>query len=106
MRNAVIPLTMSMRLIRMHSGNFVESGIRRIANGIFGPNVASVRMNNFLSGVRVRVLLIRVLLGLLFAFLLSRFFLPQASIYTKLALAGALVFAAYVLETLRRGKRP
>jgi hypothetical protein len=62
-------------------------------------------MSNFFSGVRVKVLLIRVLLGLLFAFLLSRFFLPDASIYTKLALAGVLVFAAYVLEALRPGKR-
>ena len=63
-------------------------------------------MNNFLSGVRVKVLVIRLLLGLLFAFFLSRFFLPNASIYTKLALAGVLVFSAYVLEALRTGKRP
>ena len=63
-------------------------------------------MSNFLSKLRVRVLLIRILLGLLFAFLLSRFFLPDATIYTKLALAGVRVFAAYALEALRRGKKP
>ena len=63
-------------------------------------------MSNFLSKLRVRALLIRILLGLLFAFLLSRFFLPDATIYTKLALAGVLVFAAYALEALRRGKKP
>jgi hypothetical protein len=45
-------------------------------------------------------------MGLLFAFLLSRFFFPTAGIFTKLALAGLLVFSAYVLETIHRGKRP
>jgi len=63
-------------------------------------------MNNFLSDLRVKVLVIRIVLGLLFAFLLSRFFLPHAGIVTKLALAGLLVFAAYVLESFRKGKRP
>ena len=63
-------------------------------------------MSNFLSQVRVQILMIRILLGLVFAFLVSHFFLPGASIYTKLALAGALVFSAYVLEALRTGKRP
>jgi hypothetical protein len=63
-------------------------------------------MNNFFSELRVRVLIIRLLLGILFAFLLSRFFFPHASIYTTLALAGVLVLSAYVLEALRRGKRP
>ncbi len=63
-------------------------------------------MNNFLSGMRAKVLVMRIVLGLVFAFLLSHFFLPGASIYTKLALAGALVFAAYVMEALRTRKMP
>ena len=63
-------------------------------------------MNEFFSGVRVKVLVMRILLGLVFAFLLSHFFLPGASIYTKLALAGALVFAAYFMEALRPRKMP
>jgi hypothetical protein len=63
-------------------------------------------MMSFLSELRVRVLLMRILLGLLFAFLLSRFFLPTASVAIKLILAGLLVFAAYALEYFRRGKRP
>jgi len=63
-------------------------------------------MDNLLSGLRVRVLLLRIVMGVLFAFLLSRFFFPDVSIYTKLALAGMLVFSAYVLETIHRGKRP
>ena len=63
-------------------------------------------MNLFPSGLRVRVLLMRMFLGLLFAFLLCRFFFPDASIYTKLAMAGLLVFSAYVLEIIHKGKQP
>jgi hypothetical protein len=63
-------------------------------------------MKHFLSELRVRVLLMRILLGLLFAFLLSRFFFPGASMVTKFILAGLLVFAAYALEYFNRGKRP
>jgi hypothetical protein len=90
----------------MHFGNFVKSGLSRITICIFGLSFVSVRMNNFLSELRVKVLLIRIVLGLLFAFLVSRFFLPHADIVTKLALAGLLVVAAYVLEAFRKGKRP
>jgi hypothetical protein len=63
-------------------------------------------MNNFVSEIRVRVLLVRILMGLLFAFFLSRFFFTKAGILTTLALAGLLVFAAYVLEIIHRGKKP
>lgn len=48
----------------------------------------------------------RILMGLAFAFLLSRFFFNRAGIFTILALAGLLVFSAYVLETIHRGKKP
>jgi len=63
-------------------------------------------MDNFLSGIRLRVLAMRILMGLAFAFLLSRFFFNRAGIFTILALAGLLVFSAYVLETIHRGKKP
>jgi hypothetical protein len=62
-------------------------------------------MENFLSGFRVKVLVIRVILGVLLTVLLARLFIPGASAITILALAGALVFSAYVLEFLRTGKR-
>jgi hypothetical protein len=102
----LISLTMSMGLIRMLSENFVKSGLGRITICLFGPAVVSVRMNNFLAGLRVKVLLIRIVLALLFAFLLSRFFLPDAGMVTKLALAVLLVLAAYVLESFHKGRRP
>ncbi len=62
-------------------------------------------MEQFLSGLRVKVLIIRILLGLLLTFLLTRFFFPDASIIMKIALAGLLIFSAYVLEYIHRGRR-
>ena len=70
------------------------------------PSGWSATHDNDPSGLRVQVLLIRIVLGLLFAFLLSRFFLPDAGIVTKLALAGLLVLSAYVLESFHKGRRP
>jgi hypothetical protein len=67
---------------------------------------ASEGMNHFLSEIRVRVLLMRILMGLLFGFLLARFFFTNAGILTPLALAGLLVFSAYVLEIIHKGKKP
>lgn len=45
-------------------------------------------------------------MGLAFAFLLTRFFFTNAGILTPLGLAVLLVFSAYVLEIIRRGKKP
>jgi hypothetical protein len=63
-------------------------------------------MKDIFSGLRVRVLLIRMVLGVLFALLLTHFFFPNAGIFTKLALAGLLIFSAYVLEHIHQGKGP
>jgi hypothetical protein len=76
-----------------------------VTDGIFSQIVVRVRMKAFLSELRVKVLLMRIVLGLLFALLLSRFFLPGASMITKLILAGLLVLAAYGLEYFQRGRR-
>jgi len=59
-------------------------------------------MKDRLSGLRLKVLIIRLILGLFFAFLLSRFFLSSAGIPTTLVIAGLLVFFAYVLESARK----
>jgi hypothetical protein len=57
------------------------------------------------SGLRVQVLVLRVIMGLGFAFLLSRFFFPRASLTIILVLAALLVLAAYGMEIVHRGKR-
>jgi len=103
----VISLTTTMRLIRM--SGIISEGYGRIYSTqlIFCVKCLRVRgMNNFLSEIRVRVLLMRILMGLLFAFLLARFFFTNAGILTPLALAGLLVFSAYVLEIIHKGKKP
>ena len=64
------------------------------------------KMDRFFSELRVKVLLLRIVLGVAFAFLLTRLFFPLASLLTTLALAGLLTFAAYVLEIFHRGRRP
>jgi hypothetical protein len=74
--------------------------------GRFSLIVVRIEMKNFLSELRVKILVMRVLLGLIFAVLLSRLFFPNSNIVTIPALAGLLVFFAYVLEYLHRGKRP
>lgn len=63
-------------------------------------------MERFFSEIRVKVLVIRIVLGVVFAFLLTRLFIPRASLLTIFALAGLLTFAAYVLELFHRGRRP
>lgn len=62
-------------------------------------------MKQFFSELSIKVLVIRITLGVLFAFLLARFFLPGAGLVKTFALAGALTFAAYVLEYLRTRRR-
>jgi hypothetical protein len=62
-------------------------------------------MEQFFSELRIKVLVMRIVLGVLFAFLLARFFFPGAGLVTTLALAGLLTFAAYVMEWFHRGRR-
>lgn len=58
-------------------------------------------MTNF-KGMRVKVLIIRVALGLMFALILVRLFFPAATKGTFLLIAGLLVFFAYVLESVHK----
>lgn len=61
-------------------------------------------MGNNSLGLRWKVLAIRVVLGLLFALLLLRFFFPGSGFPTILATAGMLVFFAYVFEWIHGNK--
>lgn len=63
-------------------------------------------MEQLFSGIRFKVLVLRIALGILFAFLVSRFFFPRAGLLTTFALAGLLTFGAYVTEYLHTRKGP
>jgi FtsH-binding integral membrane protein len=55
--------------------------------------------------VNPKILMIRVLLGLLFAFLLAHFFFPSAGFGTIIGMAAVLVFFAYVFEAIHRREK-
>lgn len=61
-------------------------------------------MNERVSGPAIRIFVLRVVLGIVFALLLSRFFFPAANIFVILLAAAALVVFAYVFEHIHRGK--
>lgn len=65
-----------------------------------------VNMEQWFSGLRIKVLAIRAVLGVVFAILLSRLFFPRADLLKIFALAGLLTFAAYVMEYLHSRPRP
>ncbi len=52
--------------------------------------------------MRWKVLMVRAVLGVGFAFLLARFFFPGAGQMKVLAIAGLLVFFAYLLESIHQ----
>ena len=54
------------------------------------------------EGMRPQVLLIRIVLGVIFGVLLSRFFFPASGNWLILLIAGLLVFFAYVFELLHK----
>ncbi|MHC1743315.1 MAG: hypothetical protein AB9873_09830 [Syntrophobacteraceae bacterium] len=54
--------------------------------------------------MRLRILIIRAVLGVFFAFLLARFFFPTMGRPTVLIIAALLVFFAYLLESIRQKK--
>lgn len=55
--------------------------------------------------MKLKVLFIRTVLGLFFAFLLAHFFFPGAGIAKTVLIAAALVFFAYVFEAIRRPEK-
>ena len=59
-----------------------------------------------LSGSSLKVLIIRTLLGILFAFILMRVFFPAVEVSTILVTAGLLIFFAYLFESVRKGGKP
>ncbi len=63
-------------------------------------------MNDRLTRFNVKILGIRILTGILFAFILMHFFFPAAGLATVLVTAGLLVFFAYLFESIRKGGRP
>lgn len=54
--------------------------------------------------MRVRILIVRAVLGVVFAFLLARFFFPTTGKPTVLVIAALLVFFAYLMESIHRKK--
>ena len=54
--------------------------------------------------MRWKIFLMRVVLGVVFAFPLTRYFFPTAGTGTILAIAGLMIFFAYVLETVHKGR--
>lgn len=55
--------------------------------------------------MKPKVLLMRAVLGLLFAFVLVHFFFPAAGIATIVIAAAVLVFFAYVFEAIHRREK-
>ena len=54
--------------------------------------------------MRLRILIVRAVLGVLFAFLLARFFFPAMGRLTVLIIAALLVFFAYLLESIHQSR--
>lgn len=54
--------------------------------------------------MRWRILIVRAVLGVFFAFLLARFFFPSFGHLTILVIAALLVFFAYLLESIHQGR--
>lgn len=57
-----------------------------------------------MSRVRTRILAIRIVLGLIFAVLLTRIFLPASGAATILTITALLVGFAYIFEALHKGR--
>ncbi|MBP8645989.1 MAG: hypothetical protein KBH99_07710 [Syntrophobacteraceae bacterium] len=57
------------------------------------------------TGIRIRVLILRSILGIVFALLLMRWFFPTAGVLTIVATAVLLVFFAYLFESIHAGKQ-
>jgi hypothetical protein len=54
--------------------------------------------------MRYKVLAIRVILGVFFAFVLGRLFFPNSSPLMTIGIAAMLIFFAYVLESVHSRK--
>jgi hypothetical protein len=52
--------------------------------------------------MRPKVLVIRIILGVVFGVILSRVFFPASGYWTIFLIAGLLVFFAYVFEFLHK----
>ena len=67
-----------------------------------GAGWKAVIMLQRMFGAQRKVLIIRVILGLVCAVLLVRLFIPGAGVGTIAAAMGLLVFFAYVFEAVRK----
>jgi hypothetical protein len=52
--------------------------------------------------MRWRILIVRAVLGVFFAFLLARFFFPTIGRLTTLIIAALLIFFAYLFESIHQ----
>lgn len=78
----------------------VLEGSLAIRRSVLEPGVAGTEGR--LASMRWKVLMVRAVLGICFAFLLARFFFPGAGQMKVLAIAGLLVFFAYLLESIHQ----
>lgn len=75
----------------------------RLPAGWFDSQVAFNKRGNWLD--RVQIFVVRAILGIVFAVVLSRFFYPDTKILYIFALGIFLVGMAYFFEYLRENKK-
>ncbi|ABK15885.1 hypothetical protein Sfum_0183 [Syntrophobacter fumaroxidans MPOB] len=61
-------------------------------------------MKERFSQVRLRVLVLRILMGLVFGFMVTRFFFPRSTMGFMLLISALLVFFAYGMEWVHKGR--
>lgn len=54
--------------------------------------------------MRLRVLVLRILMGLVFGFMVTRFFFPRSTMGFMLLISALLVFFAYGMEWVHKGR--
>jgi hypothetical protein len=61
-------------------------------------------MKERFSQVRLKILALRIVMGLAFGFMVTRFFFPRSTVGFTLLISALLVFFAYGLEWVHKGR--
>ncbi len=61
-------------------------------------------MRDLLTRVRLKVLAVRLIMGIVFGFMLTRLFFPDAPDHTIVIISGLLVFFSYGFEWIHKGR--